>query len=63
MIVDANAKVTIDTYLYDPGMSRGSALLDLAKGAFRFTTGKVAALTQKNITITSNFVTLSSAVA
>jgi hypothetical protein len=59
MTLGADAKLTIDTYLYDPGKSKGSVLLDLAKGAFRFTTGKLAALTNKDIMVKTNFASLS----
>jgi hypothetical protein len=34
-------------------------LLDLAKGAFRFTTGKLATLTNKDIMVKTNFASLS----
>jgi hypothetical protein len=58
MILGANAKLTIDSYLYDQGKSAGAALLDLTKGAFRFATGKIASLTDKNIVIKTNFARL-----
>jgi hypothetical protein len=47
MILGANAKLTIDSYLYDQGKSTGAALFDLTKGAFRFATGKIASLIDK----------------
>jgi hypothetical protein len=59
MVLGANAKLTIDTYLYDPAKSKGSTLLDLAKGAFRFTTGKLASLTDKDVAIKTSFASLS----
>ena len=33
------SRLTLDKFVYDPGTSKGSIVLDLVKGAFRFVTG------------------------
>lgn len=55
----ANAKLVVDKYLYDPGKGQGATLLDIAKGAFRFTTGKMASLKDRNMQVRTEFASLS----
>ena len=41
LTVGENAKVTIDTYVYDPGAGSGAQSVTVAKGAFRFLSGAI----------------------
>ncbi|MEZ5924163.1 MAG: FecR family protein [Hyphomicrobiaceae bacterium] len=52
------AKVTVDTFVYDPGASKGEAVLQLVKGAMRFTTGKIGDMSNKNVSVRTTFATL-----
>lgn len=51
MIIGENAEVAIDRYSYRPEARRGIALIDILKGAFRFTTGKISKMRDKRIEI------------
>jgi hypothetical protein len=49
--VGENAEVVLDDFLYKPRRRNGVILLDVIKGAFRFTTGKLGQLTDKRIEV------------
>ena len=46
-----NARVTIDRYVYDPERGIGEAALQAAAGAFRYATGRMKNLKDKNILV------------
>lgn len=58
LTLGANAAITIDAYVYDPGKSQGTVLIGVVKGAFRFTTGKLSAMTDKKVEVNTNFASL-----
>lgn len=47
------ASVMIDRYVYDPGQGVGETVLQATKGAFRFATGKIKALKDKKIAVST----------
>ena len=53
-----NASVLIDRYVFDPDASVGEAALMSTKGALRFATGRLKAVTKKDITIATPLATL-----
>jgi hypothetical protein len=46
-----NAEIVIDDYVYRAGAKNGSLVLDMVRGAFRFTTGKLGLLEDKRIEV------------
>lgn len=52
------AKIKVDSFVYDPNASKGEAVLQVVKGAFRFTTGKIGGMTDKNVQVKTGFATL-----
>jgi ferric-dicitrate binding protein FerR (iron transport regulator) len=46
-----NARLVIDRYVYDPGSGVGETVLQAAAGAFRFATGRMGNLKDKNISV------------
>ena len=46
-----NARLVIDRYVYDPGSGVGETVLQAAAGAFRFATGRMGNLKDKNILV------------
>jgi len=48
-----HASVTIDRYVYEPSAGVGDAALKATAGAFRFATGKIKALKEKSITVST----------
>ena len=48
-----NARVVIDRFVFDPNASVGVLSLDAAQGALRFATGKLGAMRNKDVTITT----------
>jgi hypothetical protein len=52
------ARVTVDTFIYDPAAGKGEAVLEVVKGAFRFTTGKIADMAEKRVEVKTSFATL-----
>jgi len=46
-----HASMSIDAYVYDPEKGAGEALLQTTQGAFRFVTGKIKQLKDKNIAV------------
>ena len=48
-----NATVVIDRYVFDPDAGIGEAALNSTRGAFRFATGRISAMQQKEITVTT----------
>jgi hypothetical protein len=48
-----DARVVIDRYVFDPGQGVGDVLLSTTQGAFRFATGRIKALSGKNITVST----------
>jgi hypothetical protein len=55
LTVGENAKLTIDTYVYDPSAGTGSSMVKVTKGAFRFVSG---ALPERNVKIETPTVTI-----
>src|SRR5262245_52068380 len=51
LTLSENARVVIDRYVYDPDQGVGDVLLTTTEGAFRFATGKMKTLKEKNITV------------
>ncbi len=52
------ASIVIDRYVYDPDNGTGETALRTARGAFRFVTGRIKALKQKSITVSTPFANL-----
>ena len=48
-----NARVVVDSYVYDPDKSTGEALLQATQGAFRFVTGRLKELKEKKIAVST----------
>ncbi|HET7210361.1 MAG TPA: FecR family protein [Methyloceanibacter sp.] len=46
-----NARLVIDRYVYEPGSGIGETVLQAAAGAFRFATGRMGHLKDKNILV------------
>ena len=46
-----NARVVIDSYVYNPKKSSANVVLNATRGAFRFAGGKIEQMHQKNITV------------
>jgi len=51
LTLSENARVVIDRYVYEPDQGVGDVLLTTTEGAFRFATGKMKTLKEKNITV------------
>ncbi len=47
------ASVVIDSYIYDPKAEVGETVLQATRGAFRFATGRIKALKQKKIAVST----------
>jgi hypothetical protein len=52
------ATVTVDSFVFDPTAGKGEAVLQVVKGAFRFTTGKIGDMASKKVEVTTSFATL-----
>lgn len=52
------AKIKVDSFVFDPNAGKGEAVLQLVKGAFRFTTGKIGGMADKNVEVRTGFATL-----
>jgi hypothetical protein len=52
------ASVVVDRYVYDPDNGTGETALQTARGAFRFVTGRLKALKQKSIAVSTPFANL-----
>ena len=48
-----NARIVIDSYVYDPDKSTGETVLQATRGAFRFVTGRLKELKQKKIAVST----------
>jgi len=48
-----NAKIVIDSYVYDPDKSAGETVLQATQGAFRFVTGRLKELKEKKIAVST----------
>ena len=48
-----DARVVIDRYVFDPDQGVGDVLLTTTQGAFRFATGRLKELSEKNITVST----------
>ena len=48
-----NASVVIDRYVFDPDAGIGEAALNATRGAFRFATGRLSEMRDKQITVTT----------
>ena len=48
-----DARVVIDRYVFDPDQGLGDVLLTTTQGAFRFATGRLKELSEKNITVST----------
>ena len=48
-----DARVVVDRYVFDPEQGVGDVLLTTTQGAFRFATGRIKELSEKNITVTT----------
>lgn len=58
LTLGANANLTIDTFVFEPEASKGTALLTVVKGAFRFTTGKLSGMADKKVEVKTVFANL-----
>lgn len=58
LTLGADAELVIDEFVFKPAESKGSALLDVVKGAFRFTTGKLSGMTNKDVRVKTGFANL-----
>lgn len=58
LTLGANADIVIDAFVFDPEASKGTALLTVVEGAFRFTTGKLSGMTEKRIEVKTEFANL-----
>lgn len=54
----ANAGLVIDEFVFQPDKGKGTALLNVVKGAFRFTTGKISGLKDKDVGVKTAFANL-----
>jgi hypothetical protein len=52
------AKIKVDSFVFDPNAGKGEAVLQVVKGALRFTTGKIGTMADKNVTVKTGFATL-----
>jgi hypothetical protein len=48
-----NARVVVDRYVFDPDTSTGAMALNASHAAFRFTTGRLSQMRDKDITVTT----------
>lgn len=48
-----DARVVIDRYVFDPDQGVGDVLLTTTQGAFRFATGRLKELSEKNVTVST----------
>jgi len=53
-----NARIVVDRYVYNPASSTGVLSLNASLGAFRFATGKISEMTNKQVTVTTPAATL-----
>ena len=53
-----NANLTVDAFVFEPDASKGTALLTVVKGAFRFTTGKLSGMKDKKVEVKTIFANL-----
>jgi hypothetical protein len=53
-----NASVLVDRYVFDPDAGIGEATLNVTRGAFRFTTGALKEMRDKNIKVTTHVAAL-----
>lgn len=51
--IGPNAAMTIDEFVFDPGTGRGKLSADVARGAFRFVTGRIAASNPQDMRVTT----------
>jgi hypothetical protein len=49
-----DARVVVDRYVFDPDRGVGDVLLTTTQGAFRFATGRMKELSEKNITVSNH---------
>ena len=48
-----NASVVVDKFVYNPAKSTGAMALSSAKGAVRFSTGKIGSMKKKDVTVST----------
>jgi hypothetical protein len=53
-----NAALVVDEFVYKPEVNQGFSLMNLIKGAFRFTTGKIGKLTERRVEVKTGFANL-----
>jgi FecR-like protein len=53
-----NAQIVVDRFVFDPDASTGEALLKTGVGAFRLATGKISAMHDKKITVSTPYATI-----
>ena len=53
LTLSEDARVVIDRYVFDPDQSVGDVLLTTTQGAFRFATGRLKELKEKDITVST----------
>jgi hypothetical protein len=53
-----NARVVVDNFVYNPKTSTGAMVLQASRGALRFTTGKMGAMRNKDITVNTQLAAL-----
>lgn len=53
LMLGENASVVVDKYVYNPTKSTGAMALSSAKGAVRFSTGKIGSMKKKDVTVST----------
>ncbi len=53
LMLGENASVVVDKYVYNPAKSTGAMALSSAKGAVRFSTGKIGSMKKKDVTVST----------
>ena len=53
LTLSEDARVVIDRYVFDPDQGLGDVLLTTTQGAFRFATGRLKELKEKNVTVST----------
>jgi len=58
LTIGENSRLVIDKFLFDPDNSVGTAILNAAKGPFRFITGKIGEMANKRVVVQNTFGTI-----
>ncbi|MZR29185.1 FecR family protein [Sneathiella litorea] len=58
LLIGENARIEVDQYIYDPDNSIGKAIIGALQGPFRFITGKISEMKNKQVEIKSSAATI-----